>query len=319
MGLAVNPVPLDHASRAKRGRHNRARQGRLEQGARFFNRRLVNGYRNAQTTVWRPDGPTHWYGDGLRHHGIEAGLCAGENSKKLRRRRDTFKIITAPCPKRCAPLGYRESDIRTIEAYAVGTDWPRSPTAPAIKQIHLESTRVLPTKLCQGCSGAAEPRSTSILFRLQQMDRWRGFPARYDEIEPERDCRAEFRLLTAVCVLSKRETLRRRNVPFAVAMRLLLGRRALRICKAEPITACSIAPTCARSASAICQVESQNPHDGGVSSPIHLEARSTKNHQHAERRHGGGLQSVFIFVLEARAEGKNALTATARKLSQPAQ
>ena len=48
-----------------------------------------------------------------------------------------------------------------------------------------------------------------------------------------------------------------------------------------------------------------HPHDGGVAA-VHLGC-DLQDHQHAERRHGGGLQVRLPAVLEARAEGQRAL------------
>ncbi|ASP33052.1 vitamin B12-dependent ribonucleotide reductase [Labrenzia sp. VG12] len=112
-GLNTNPVALDHAScpdpiiveRAKRA-WDRA----LELGEK-------NGYRNAQSTVIAPTGTIGLVMD-CDTTGIEPDFALVK-FKKLAGG-GYFKIINRAVPEALRVLGYAESEIGEIEAYAVG-------------------------------------------------------------------------------------------------------------------------------------------------------------------------------------------------------
>jgi ribonucleoside-diphosphate reductase alpha chain len=111
--LAVNPVPLDHAScpQADIIAHARAAwDDALGLGE-------VNGYRNAQVTVVAPTGTIGLVMD-CDTTGIEPDFALVK-FKKLAGG-GYFKIINRAVPAALRVLGYRESDIAEIEAYAVG-------------------------------------------------------------------------------------------------------------------------------------------------------------------------------------------------------
>jgi ribonucleoside-diphosphate reductase alpha chain len=111
--LAVNPVPLDHAScpQADIIAHARAAwDDALSLGE-------VNGYRNAQVTVVAPTGTIGLVMD-CDTTGIEPDFALVK-FKKLAGG-GYFKIINRAVPAALRVLGYRESDIAEIEAYAVG-------------------------------------------------------------------------------------------------------------------------------------------------------------------------------------------------------
>src|ERR1700720_2135225 len=111
--LAVNPVPLDHASckQADIVEHAKAAWDRaLELGE-------ANGYRNAQVTVVAPTGTIGLVMD-CDTTGIEPDFALVK-FKKLAGG-GYFKIINRAVPEALRALGYRESDIAEIEAYAVG-------------------------------------------------------------------------------------------------------------------------------------------------------------------------------------------------------
>ncbi|MFH0302787.1 vitamin B12-dependent ribonucleotide reductase [Bradyrhizobium sp. 31Argb] len=111
--LAVNPVPLDHAScpQADIVTHaTRAWDDALALGE-------VNGYRNAQTTVVAPTGTIGLVMD-CDTTGIEPDFALVK-FKKLAGG-GYFKIINQAVPAALRALGYRESEIAEIEAYAVG-------------------------------------------------------------------------------------------------------------------------------------------------------------------------------------------------------
>ncbi|QOZ53499.1 vitamin B12-dependent ribonucleotide reductase [Bradyrhizobium sp. CCBAU 53338] len=111
--LSVNPVPLDHAScpQADIVAHAKAAwDAALELGE-------INGYRNAQTTVIAPTGTIGLVMD-CDTTGIEPDFALVK-FKKLAGG-GYFKIINRAVPSALRALGYRESEIAEIEAYAVG-------------------------------------------------------------------------------------------------------------------------------------------------------------------------------------------------------
>jgi ribonucleoside-diphosphate reductase alpha chain len=111
--LAVNPVPLDHAScpQADLIAHAmKAWDDALSLGEQ-------NGYRNAQTTVVAPTGTIGLVMD-CDTTGIEPDFALVK-FKKLAGG-GYFKIINRAVPEALRALGYRESEIAEIEAYAVG-------------------------------------------------------------------------------------------------------------------------------------------------------------------------------------------------------
>ncbi len=111
--LAVNPVPLDHAScpQADLVAHAKAAWDKaLAEGEQ-------HGYRNAQTTVVAPTGTIGLVMD-CDTTGIEPDFALVK-FKKLAGG-GYWKIINRAVPEALRALGYRESEIAEIEAYAVG-------------------------------------------------------------------------------------------------------------------------------------------------------------------------------------------------------
>ena len=112
-GLATDPVPLDAAAcpdQALVARAEAAWDRALEWGAAF-------GYRNAQVTVIAPTGTIGLVMD-CDTTGIEPDFALVK-FKKLAGG-GYFKIINQAVPEALAKLGYRESEIAEIIAYAVG-------------------------------------------------------------------------------------------------------------------------------------------------------------------------------------------------------
>ncbi|MEW6644122.1 MAG: vitamin B12-dependent ribonucleotide reductase [Pseudomonadota bacterium] len=111
--LAVNPVPLDHAScpQADLVAHAKAAWDRALAGGE------AHGYRNAQTTVVAPTGTIGLVMD-CDTTGIEPDFALVK-FKKLAGG-GYFKIINQAVPAALRTLGYRESEIAEIEVYAVG-------------------------------------------------------------------------------------------------------------------------------------------------------------------------------------------------------
>ncbi len=127
--LAVNPVPLDYASVPQTDivEHAKAAWDKaLELGE-------ANGYRNAQITVVAPTGTIGLVMD-CDTTGIEPDFALVK-FKKLAGG-GYFKIINRAVPEALRALGYRESDIAEIEAYAVGHG--SLSNAPAHQRFHLE-------------------------------------------------------------------------------------------------------------------------------------------------------------------------------------
>jgi ribonucleoside-diphosphate reductase alpha chain len=111
--LAVSPVPLDYASvpQTEIVEHAKAAWDKaLELGE-------LHGYRNAQTTVVAPTGTIGLVMD-CDTTGIEPDFALVK-FKKLAGG-GYWKIINRAVPEALRALGYRESDIAEIEAYAVG-------------------------------------------------------------------------------------------------------------------------------------------------------------------------------------------------------
>jgi ribonucleoside-diphosphate reductase alpha chain len=111
--LATAPVPLDHAS---------LKDARLGEAAkRVWDQALElgeeHGYRNAQATVVAPTGTIGLVMD-CDTTGIEPDFALVK-FKKLAGG-GYFKIINQSVPEALRTLGYRESQIAEIEAYAVG-------------------------------------------------------------------------------------------------------------------------------------------------------------------------------------------------------
>ncbi|RUT32800.1 vitamin B12-dependent ribonucleotide reductase [Arsenicitalea aurantiaca] len=112
-GLSINPVPLDHASLTQDALGDRARavwDEALALGEK-------HGYRNAQVSVIAPTGTIGLVMD-CDTTGIEPDFALVK-FKKLAGG-GYFKIINRAVPEALRTLGYTESQIAEIEAYAVG-------------------------------------------------------------------------------------------------------------------------------------------------------------------------------------------------------
>ena len=111
--INTNPVPLDHAALKDRALAEAARRA----WDRALERGMANGYRNAQATVVAPTGTIGLVMD-CDTTGIEPDFALVK-FKKLAGG-GYFKIINQAVPQALRTLGYRESEIAEIEAYAVG-------------------------------------------------------------------------------------------------------------------------------------------------------------------------------------------------------
>jgi ribonucleoside-diphosphate reductase alpha chain len=111
--LAMNPVPLDHAACPEKAL--------IEAATRAWDRAIAlgqaHGFRNAQATVIAPTGTIGLVMD-CDTTGIEPDFALVK-FKKLAGG-GYFKIINQAVPEALRTLGYKESQIAEIEAYAVG-------------------------------------------------------------------------------------------------------------------------------------------------------------------------------------------------------
>ncbi|MCP4780706.1 MAG: vitamin B12-dependent ribonucleotide reductase [Hyphomicrobium sp.] len=128
--LATNPVPLDHAACPDKAL--------IEAATSAWDRAIElgqsHGFRNAQATVVAPTGTIGLVMD-CDTTGIEPDFALVK-FKKLAGG-GYFKIINQAVPEALHTLGYRESEIAEIEAYAVGHGTLRQ--APAINSSALEA------------------------------------------------------------------------------------------------------------------------------------------------------------------------------------
>ena len=124
--VATPPVPLDHKALEQLSAHSRASErsgfGKLaEHAKRAWDQALAlgeaHGYRNAQATVIAPTGTIGLVMD-CDTTGIEPDFALVK-FKKLAGG-GYFKIINRAVPEALRTLGYSESEIAEIEAYAVG-------------------------------------------------------------------------------------------------------------------------------------------------------------------------------------------------------
>jgi ribonucleoside-diphosphate reductase alpha chain len=128
--LATDPVPLDHAACPDKAL--------IEAATRAWDRAIElgqsHGFRNAQATVVAPTGTIGLVMD-CDTTGIEPDFALVK-FKKLAGG-GYFKIINQAVPEALRTLGYRESEIAEVEAYAVGHGSLRQ--APAINSSTLEA------------------------------------------------------------------------------------------------------------------------------------------------------------------------------------
>jgi ribonucleoside-diphosphate reductase alpha chain len=192
-GLAVSPVPLDQASCPQadivthaKGAWDKA----LELGE-------LHGYRNAQTTVVAPTGTIGLVMD-CDTTGIEPDFALVK-FKKLAGG-GYWKIINRAVPAALRVLGYRESEIAEIEAYAVGHG--SLSNAPAINISTLKAKGFTDEALKK--VEAALPTAFDIKFAFNKWTFGEDFLRDTLNIAPEAIAAPNFDLLAAVG-FSKRE------------------------------------------------------------------------------------------------------------------
>ncbi len=136
--LAVDPIPLDHASCPDQKLVDRAKTA----WDRALSLGEQHGYRNAQVTVVAPTGTIGLVMD-CDTTGIEPDFALVK-FKKLAGG-GYFKIINRAVPEALRALGYGEAQIAEIEAYAVGHASLKQ--APAINTTSLAARGFTPEKL----------------------------------------------------------------------------------------------------------------------------------------------------------------------------
>ncbi|MEA2820720.1 MAG: ribonucleoside-diphosphate reductase alpha chain, partial [Bradyrhizobium sp.] len=191
--LAVNPVPLDAASvpQADIVTHAKLAWDRaLELGE-------LHGYRNAQVSVVAPTGTIGLVMD-CDTTGIEPDFALVK-FKKLAGG-GYWKIINRAVPEALRALGYRESDIAEIEAYAVGHG--SLSNAPAINVSTLKAKGFTDEALAK--VEAALPTAFDIKFAFNKWTFGEDFLRDTLKIAPETIAQPNFDLLGAVG-FSKRE------------------------------------------------------------------------------------------------------------------
>jgi ribonucleoside-diphosphate reductase alpha chain len=191
--LAVNPVPLDHASCKQQDLVEHAKAAwdqALELGE-------INGFRNAQTTVVAPTGTIGLVMD-CDTTGIEPDFALVK-FKKLAGG-GYWKIINRAVPEALRALGYRESEIAEIEAYAVGHG--SLSNAPAINVSTLKAKGFTDEALAK--VEAALPTAFDIKFAFNKWTFGEDFLRDTLKIEPEAIAAPNFDLLAAIG-FSKRE------------------------------------------------------------------------------------------------------------------
>ncbi|SIO55836.1 ribonucleoside-diphosphate reductase class II [Bradyrhizobium erythrophlei] len=185
--LAVSPVPLDHASCPQGDivTHAKAAWDKaLELGE-------LNGYRNAQTTVVAPTGTIGLVMD-CDTTGIEPDFALVK-FKKLAGG-GYWKIINQAVPVALRTLGYRESDIAEIEAYAVGHG--SLSNAPGINVSTLKAKGFTDEALAK--VEAALPTAFDIKFAFNKWTFGEDFLRDTLNIAPEAIAAPGFDLLAAV-------------------------------------------------------------------------------------------------------------------------
>ena len=269
--VATPPVPLDHKScpdQALVEHAKRAWDRVVEHGTRY-------GFRNAQVSVVAPTGTIGLVMD-CDTTGIEPDFALVK-FKKLAGG-GYFKIINRAVPEALRVLGYSPAEIAEIEAYAVGHG--SLGQAPGINHSTLKP-RASPTRPSPRSRRRCPPRSTSS--SRSTSGRWasRCWSTSSASTPPQIND-PKFDLLTAVG-FTKRE-IDAANIHVCGAMTVEgaphLEVRALRgVRLRQSVRAHRQALSLGR-----------EPHpDAGGGAAVHL-GRDLEDHQHAERRHGRGLQ-----------------------------
>ncbi len=250
------------------------------------------GFRNAQATVIAPTGTIGLVMD-CDTTGIEPDFALVK-FKKLAGG-GYFKIINRAVPEALRTLGYSESQIAEIEAYAVGH--ATLSNAPGINYATLEEPRL---RRCDDQVDRGEARG-----RLRHQVRVQPLDARRRSVEEaQRRRRAARQPAIRSSRASRLRQARGGGREPACLRRHDAGRRAAPQARAPAGVRLRQSLRPARQALSIGR--EPHPHDGGGAA-VHLR-RHLQDHQHAERGDGGGVQGELHAVVAARAESERALS-----------
>ena len=193
-------------------------------------------------------------------------------------------------------LGYREADIAEIEAYAVGHG--SLGQSPGINASTLKAKGFTDDALKK--VEAALPTAFDIKFAFNKWTFGEEYLTQTLGLTTEAIAAPNFDLLAALG-FTKRE-IEAANVHICGAM-TIEGAPHL---KAEHYSVFRLRQSVRQDRQALSLGRKPHPHDGGVAA-VHLGC-DLQDHQHAERRDGGGLQVRLPVVLEARAESQRAVS-----------
>ena len=282
------PVPLDHAACADKAliEHAKAAWDKaLELGEK-------HGYRNAQSTVIAPTGTIGLVMD-CDTTGIEPDFALVK-FKKLAGG-GYWKIINRAVPEALRTLGYSEAEIAEIEVYAVGHG--SLAQAPGINHTTLKAKGFTDEAIAK--LDKALPTAFDIKFAFNKWTLGEEFCRDKLGISAEDLALADLRPAGRARLHQARD--RGRQHPRL--RRHDGGRRAA--FEARALSGVRLRQPVRQDRQALSVGRKPHPHDGGGAA-LHL-GRHLQDHQHAERRHGRGLQGGVSVVLEAGAQSQRAL------------
>ncbi len=206
-----------------------------------------------------------------------------------------WKIINQAVPVALRTLGYSEADIAEIEAYAVGHG--SLSNAPGINVSTLKAKGFTDEALAK--VEKALPTAFDIKFAFNKWTFGEDFLRETLEARARDDRGPRLRPARRGRLHQARDRGRER----AHLRRDDGGRRAA----SEGRTLCGVRlrQPLRQNWKTLSVGREPHPDDGGLAA-VHL-GRDLQDHQHAERRHGGGLQVGLSALLEAGAEGQRAL------------
>ncbi len=286
--MTTPPVPLDLASVPDQQLVTRAKAA----WDRALTLGEAHGYRNAQATVVAPTGTIGLVMD-CDTTGIEPDFALVK-FKKLAGG-GYFKIINRAVPEALRVLGYGESDIAEIIAYAVGHG--SLGQAPAINHTTLKAKGFTPEAIEK--VEKVLPTAFDIKFVF---NKWTlGAEFLRDELgrRSGRSRRAELRS----SLLARLHQARDRGGQHPCLRRHDGRRRAAS--QARALCRVRLRQSVRPHRQALSLGREPHPHAGGGAA-LHLR-RHLQDHQHAERGDGRGLQGGVSALLEARAQSQRAL------------
>ncbi len=286
--LSIAPVPLDDVS---------CPDERLVEAARRAWDRAIElgqeyGFRNAQATVIAPTGTIGLVMD-CDTTGIEPDFALVK-FKKLAGG-GYFKIINQSVPEALRALGYRESEIAEIVAYAVGHG--SLAQAPAINVSTLRARGFTDEAIAKIEAGLAT--AFDIKFVMNRWTLGEEFLTKTIKVPAEKLADASFDLLTHLGFSKKDIEAANEHVCGAMTLEGAphLEARAPARVRLRLAVRAQGPPLSLR--------REPHPHDGGVAA-VHL-GRHLEDDQHAERGDRRGLQAELHALLAARAQGQRAL------------